>query len=350
MDEGNSEPPTKKRRRLEPPQTPAAAPDDQVHIKAETESNRNASPKQAASPPPMPSQGITEVVVHQAADEDDDCEPVQVKYEVVEEVVPYESCAATGVIAGIAADDDQQENGSDNAASSPALVPTIVSVAVVEDDDAATTPSGSPELAELRVEWPVSPSQAAVVVGATHAEALPEMYALDPMAQPTPEQLAVVGGPDHMPCDYRMMTLNQGSPGHEFQELPPHHHGQAQPYLLASPGGYSVRILPDDGEPPQHVKLVKSGGARGTVVVDSTGSEVVHGEVFIPSGVEVVPRTTAYGHHTGVIAAPVTTVLSSTAAGPAFLSRDTQVIFRGHSPNRNDTDAISQVRLVLSKR
>ncbi|KAH8023017.1 hypothetical protein HPB51_009621 [Rhipicephalus microplus] len=307
------------------------------------------------SPSLQSSQGVTEVVVHQQAPQGvDDDEPVQVKYEVVEEVVAYETCPAT-IMAGQITDEDQVDNdASDNAVQSPTLVPAIVSVGAVEDEDAGTTPSGSPELAELRVEWPVSPSQAAVVVGAAHPDGLQEMYVLDPLAQPTPEQLAAVGavGPDHMPCDYRMMTLNQGSPGPhgEFQELPPpHHHPQAQPYLLASAdGSYSVRILSDDGQTlaqteQQHLKLVKGSAGRGAaVVVDGSGGagEVLHGEVFLPSTVDIVPRTTAYGHHAGVIAtaAPVTTVLPPTAAttaGTTFLSRDVSYVLPQQQPQQH---------------
>ncbi|XP_050035103.2 uncharacterized protein [Dermacentor andersoni] len=358
MDEGNSEPQTKKRRRLEPPQkTPVAvAPDGQVVGRRKaTDKIQHGSPNRAVSPPSVQSsQGVTEIVMHHQATQDmDDDEPVQVKYEVVEEVVAYETCPAT-IMAAHAADEDQVDNdASDNVAHSPTLVPTIISVAAVEDEDAATTPSGSPELAELRVEWPVSPSQAAVVVGGPHQEGLQEMYVLDPLAQPTPEQLAIVGaaGPDHMPCDYRMMTLNQGSPGPhgEFQELPPsHHHAQGQPYLLTSPGGsYSVRILSDDGQPlpqtqQQHLKLVKGSGSRGAVVVDggSGAGEVVHGEVFVPSAVDIVPRTTAYGHHAGVLAAaaPVATVLPPTAAaatGAAFLSRDVSYVLPQQQPQQH---------------
>nr|XP_054927237.1 uncharacterized protein LOC126531577 isoform X2 [Dermacentor andersoni] len=358
MDEGNSEPQTKKRRRLEPPQkTPVAvAPDGQVVGRRKATDNiQHGSPNRAVSPPSVQSsQGVTEIVMHHQATQDmDDDEPVQVKYEVVEEVVAYETCPAT-IMAAHAADEDQVDNdASDNVAHSPTLVPTIISVAAVEDEDAATTPSGSPELAELRVEWPVSPSQAAVVVGGPHQEGLQEMYVLDPLAQPTPEQLAIVGaaGPDHMPCDYRMMTLNQGSPGPhgEFQELPPsHHHAQGQPYLLTSPGGsYSVRILSDDGQPlpqtqQQHLKLVKGSASRGAVVVDggSGAGEVVHGEVFVPSAVDIVPRTTAYGHHAGVLAAaaPVATVLPPTAAaatGAAFLSRDVSYVLPQQQPQQH---------------
>ncbi|XP_065304544.1 uncharacterized protein [Dermacentor albipictus] len=358
MDEGNSEPQTKKRRRLEPPQTTpvAVAPDGQVVGRRKATDNiQHGSPNRAVSPPSVQSsQGVTEIVMHHQATQDmDDDEPVQVKYEVVEEVVAYETCPAT-IMAAHAAEEDQVDNdASDNVAHSPTLVPTIISVAAVEDEDAATTPSGSPELAELRVEWPVSPSQAAVVVGGPHQEGLQEMYVLDPLAQPTPEQLAIVGaaGPDHMPCDYRMMTLNQGSPGPhgEFQELPPsHHHAQGQPYLLTSPGGsYSVRILSDDGQPlpqtqQQHLKLVKGSASRGAVLVDggSGAGEVVHGEVFVPSGVDIVPRTTAYGHHAGVLtaAAPVATVLPPTAAaatGAAFLSRDVSYVLPQQQPQQH---------------
>ncbi|XP_037278483.2 uncharacterized protein LOC119171758 isoform X1 [Rhipicephalus microplus] len=359
MDEGNSEPQTKKRRRLEPPQTSpvAVAPDGQVLGSRKTTDNvQHGSPKrESMSPSLQSSQGVTEVVVHQQAPQGvDDDEPVQVKYEVVEEVVAYETCPAT-IMAGQITDEDQVDNdASDNAVQSPTLVPAIVSVGAVEDEDAGTTPSGSPELAELRVEWPVSPSQAAVVVGAAHPDGLQEMYVLDPLAQPTPEQLAAVGavGPDHMPCDYRMMTLNQGSPGPhgEFQELPPpHHHPQAQPYLLASAdGSYSVRILSDDGQTlaqteQQHLKLVKGSAGRGAaVVVDGSGGagEVLHGEVFLPSTVDIVPRTTAYGHHAGVIAtaAPVTTVLPPTAAttaGTTFLSRDVSYVLPQQQPQQH---------------
>ncbi|KAH6929755.1 hypothetical protein HPB50_005842 [Hyalomma asiaticum] len=330
------------------------APPQVLGARKATENVKHESPKRASlSPPVQSSQGVTEVIVHQQATQDmDDDEPVQVKYEVVEEVVAYETCPAT-VMAGQVADEDQMDNDTaDNNVQSPTLVPAIVAV---EDEDAATTPSGSPELAELRVEWPVSPSQAAVVVSGAHQEGLQEMYVLDPLAQPTPEQLAVVGtaGPDHVPCDYRMMTLNHGSPGPhgEFQELPPpHHHPQAQPYLLASPdGSYSVRILSDDGQPlPQtqqpHLKLVKGSVGRGAAVVVDAGSgnsEVVHGEVFLPSTVDIVPRTTAYGHHAGVItaAAPVTAVLPPTAAatatGTTFISRDVSYALPQQQPQQH---------------
>ncbi|KAH9368990.1 hypothetical protein HPB48_016026 [Haemaphysalis longicornis] len=402
MDEGTSEPAAKKRRRLEPPQTPAAAPEHQIHaysasrlsffceclrvaegifssvvyvflikwarikdqgaktvgqcvsvalmfaeetdmgdrmsssvylhkavdahsgtfavhtsrvfvqafVKREAiENSQHGSPHQEAVllPPTEVAEGAQQPVA------DDEDEPVQVKYEVVEEVVPYEQCQATG------GPDEDPNNNSDNGQSSPVIAPA----ATAEEDDVATTPSGSPELAELRVEWPVSPTQVVLGMPVVNQEVLQDMYALEPLVQPVPDQLAVIGGPDHMPCDYRMMTLNQGSPGDEFQEPHQQQHGQAQQYVLTSSGGYAVRLLHEEQPPPeqaqQQVKLVKGG--RTGVVVEGGSGEVVHGDVFTVAAADAVPKTTTYGQHAGVIAAPVTTVLSSTTGAP-FLARD----------------------------
>ncbi|XP_077562090.1 uncharacterized protein LOC144178252 [Haemaphysalis longicornis] len=310
MDEGTSEPAAKKRRRLEPPQTPAAAPEHQAFVKREAIGNsQHGSPHQEAVllPPTEVAEGAQQPVA------DDEDEPVQVKYEVVEEVVPYEQCQATG------GPDEDPNNNSDNGQSSPVIAPA----ATAEEDDVATTPSGSPELAELRVEWPVSPTQVVLGMPVVNQEVLQDMYALEPLVQPVPDQLAVIGGPDHMPCDYRMMTLNQGSPGDEFQEPHQQQHGQAQQYVLTSSGGYTVRLLHEEQPPPeqaqQQVKLVKGG--RTGVVVEGGSGEVVHGDVFTVAAADAVPKTTTYGQHAGVIAAPVTTVLSSTTGAP-FLARD----------------------------
>ncbi|KAG0426290.1 hypothetical protein HPB47_026605, partial [Ixodes persulcatus] len=256
MDEDAQEPPTKKCR-VEP-QDAKADTDPQVPSR---ESPPSGGP-QAILPDPSPADCSGGGCGGGGDEEDDENAPVQVKYEVVEEVVAYESCSTMA--------NDPDDEACDNPEP-------LVPLPADEGEPTDGSPAGSPELAELRAEWPVSPSQA-VPVGAR--EPLPNMYTLQLMDQQHMDMTGVC--PEHMPYDYRMMTLNQGPPSEDFQDQPP-------PYLLAHGGGYSVRLLQDESQGD------KLKGAR--VLVDGE----VRNEVY-PT-LDVGQRTAAYAPHT-VISSP----------------------------------------------
>ncbi|KAM7312897.1 uncharacterized protein ISCGN_009801 [Ixodes scapularis] len=256
MDEDAQEPPTKKCR-VEP-QDAKSDPDPQVPSR---ESPPSGGP-QAILPDPSPADCSGGGCGGGGDEEDDENAPVQVKYEVVEEVVAYESCSTMA--------NDPDDEACDNPEP-------LVPLPAEEGEPTDGSPAGSPELAELRAEWPVSPSQA-VPVGAR--EPLPNMYTLQLMDQQHMDMTGVC--PEHMPYDYRMMTLNQGPPSEDFQDQPP-------PYLLAHGGGYSVRLLQDESQGD------KLKGAR--VLVDGEVPDEVYPTL------DAGQRTAAYAHHT-VISSP----------------------------------------------